>query len=209
MSGRDRATRERLIRTAAKLFADRGFKSVTIREICRAARANVAAVNYHFGDKLGLYREVLQLAVVRMHSVTVEATQAGEALCAEEKLRQFVHIHLRRILDERSGWIHNLVNREVADPTPALDTLVDQGMRPRIEYLSAIVSELAGLPAADPRVQRSVASTLGQVMSYRPNPLIARLGFKTRFQPEEIDEVADHIADFSVAGIHAAARARA
>ena len=207
MSGRDRA-RDRLLRTAARLFADRGFKPVTVREICRAARANVASVNYHFGDKLGLYREVLQLAVESLHSVTIEAKEAGLGRPPEDKLRRFVHIHLHRILDERSGWIHNLVNREMADPTPALDALVDRGIRPRVEYLSAIVAELAGLPLADPRVQRSVASTIGQVVSYRPNPLAMRLGFKTRFTPAEIDELADHIADFSVAGIRATGHAR-
>src|SRR5207247_1703079 len=67
---RDRETRERLLRTAARLFADRGFKKVTVRDICRTARANVAAVNYHFGDKLGLYREVLQLAAEALRSTT-------------------------------------------------------------------------------------------------------------------------------------------
>ena len=51
---RDAATRARLLAAAGRLFADRGFKKVTVREICRAARANVAAINYHFGDKLGL-----------------------------------------------------------------------------------------------------------------------------------------------------------
>ena len=55
MRTRDRETRERVLRSAAQLFADRGFKKVTVREICRAARANVAAVNYHFGDKGGLF----------------------------------------------------------------------------------------------------------------------------------------------------------
>ncbi len=57
----DHETRQRLLTAAERLFADRGFKKVTVREICLAARANVAAVNYHFGDKLGLYREVLQV----------------------------------------------------------------------------------------------------------------------------------------------------
>ena len=46
----DRETRERLLKAAEALFAERGFKRVTVREICLAARANVAAVNYHFGD---------------------------------------------------------------------------------------------------------------------------------------------------------------
>ena len=50
----DRETRDRLLKSAERLFADRGFRNVTVREICRAAHANVAAVNYHFSDKLGL-----------------------------------------------------------------------------------------------------------------------------------------------------------
>jgi AcrR family transcriptional regulator len=208
MSGRDQATRERLLKTAAKLFADRGFKRVTVREICRSARTNVASVNYHFRDKLGLYREVLQLATEQLQSVTVEAKQAGEGCQPEEKLRRFVHIHLRRILDRRSGWIHHLVNREITDPTPALDALVNQGLRPRIEYLSSVVAEIIDLPPTDPSVQRSVASTIGQVVSYRPNPLIARLGFKAPIDAGEIDAVADHIAEFSLAGIRAVGQVR-
>ena len=118
MSGRDRETRDRLLRTAARLFAERGFRKVTVREICRAARANVAAVNYHFGDKLGLYREVLQLATDVLQATTDAARQAGEGCSADEKLRRFVHVHLRRMLGERDDWFPRLINREVADPTP-------------------------------------------------------------------------------------------
>ena len=206
MSGRDLETRERLLRTAARLFADRGFKRVTVRDICRTARANVAAVNYHFGDKLGLYREVLQVAIDALRSTTEAARAAGEGCAADEKLRRFVRVHLGRILAvDRDDWIHRLINREIADPTPALDALVDQGMRPRIEYLSGVVAELLGCPLEDPRVMRSVASIQSQSVAYLPNPLAARLGLKSKLTPAEIDEVAQHIAEFSLAGIRAIA----
>ena len=56
---RERETRQRLIESATRLFAERGFAKVTVREICKAARANVAAVNYHFGGKNGLYQEIV------------------------------------------------------------------------------------------------------------------------------------------------------
>src|ERR1700720_983492 len=56
-------TREKLLEVAEHVFADRGYQAATIREICVRAGANVAAVNYHFGDKLGLYTEVLQQSV--------------------------------------------------------------------------------------------------------------------------------------------------
>src|SRR6185295_19012248 len=87
---RDRATRERLIASAARLFGARGFKGVTVREICHAARANVAAVNYHFGDKLGLYREVLQAAVGEMRKISDAARRAGEGGAPEDKLRAYI-----------------------------------------------------------------------------------------------------------------------
>src|ERR1700736_611736 len=56
-------TREKLLEVAEHVFADRGYQAATIREICVRAGANVAAVNYHFGDKLGLYTEVLQQSI--------------------------------------------------------------------------------------------------------------------------------------------------
>jgi len=206
MSGRDLETRERLLRTAARMFADRGFKRVTVRDICRRARANVAAVNYHFGSKLGLYREVLQVAIDALRSTTDAARKTAEGCAADERLRRFVHVHLRRLLATgRDDWIHRIINREIADPTTALDALVDQGMRPRIEYLSAIVGELVGCPPDDPRVMRCVVSIQSQSVAYLPNPLAARLGLKSNLTPPEIEEVAQHIVQFSLAGIRAIA----
>ena len=91
---RERETRERLIESATRLFAERGFAKVTVREICKAARANVAAVNYHFGGKNGLYQEIVQSAIRTMHGTTQEIQKAGEGRAAEEQLRIFVRIFL-------------------------------------------------------------------------------------------------------------------
>jgi AcrR family transcriptional regulator len=207
VSGRDRETRERLLRTAARLFADRGFKKVTVRDISRAARANVAAVNYHFGDKLGLYREVLELAAEALRSTTEAARQGAAGCPADEQLRRFVQVHLRRMLGVgRDDWIHRLINREIADPTPALDMLVDHGLRPRWEYLSRIVAALLDCSEDDPRVMRCVVSVQTQAVAYLPNAIGARIGLKAKLTPQEIDEVARHIAEFSIAGIRALAR---
>src|SRR5438094_6250621 len=95
---RDRETRERVLRTAARLFAERGFKKVTVRDICRAARANVAAVNYHFGDKQGLYREVLQMAIDVVRATTDAGRKAGEGQPPREKLRRYFSVFLHRVL---------------------------------------------------------------------------------------------------------------
>ena len=66
MAAGDQATRRRILDHAAALFAERGFEKVTVREICRDARANVAAVNYHFGGKRSLYLAVVESAIAIM-----------------------------------------------------------------------------------------------------------------------------------------------
>jgi TetR/AcrR family transcriptional regulator, regulator of cefoperazone and chloramphenicol sensitivity len=205
----DRETRARLLATAERMFSERGFKKVTVRQICLAARANVAAVNYHFGDKLGLYREVLQSAIDVMRATTDAAREAGEGHPAEERLRRFIAVFVHRLLETGTNtWMHRLIHHEMNDPTPALDALVEQGVRPRIEYVSGLVGEIIGCEPADERVLRCVASIQAQSIAYLPNPIAARLGLTFSPTPAHIDEVVAHIADFSLAGVHAIASAK-
>jgi AcrR family transcriptional regulator len=197
----DEETRERLLKAAERLFADRGFKKVTVREICRVARANVAAVNYHFGDKLGLYRDVLQSAIDRMRATNEAARLAGAGQSPEEQLRRYIFIFVRRLLTSGHDTVHRLVTREMNDPTPALDDLVEQGVRPRVEYLSGVIARIIGCATSDPRVLRCVASIQTQSIAYLPNPIAQRLGLIVK--PVHIDEIAQHIVDFSLAGVRA------
>lgn len=203
----DAETRDRILRAATRLFAERGFRKVTVREICRDADANVAAVNYHFGDKLGLYREVLQPAIEAIRTTTEEARRAGNGRPAGERLRRYLSVYLHRVLlDTRHTVTYKLISHEMADPTPLFDQLIEEGMRPRIVYLSSVIGELIGCATNDPRVAKSVASIQSQTIFYFPNPLSARLGISQKLTPEEVARIARHIADFSLGGIGAIAR---
>ena len=199
-------TCDRLLEVAARLFAARGFKDVTIREICRAARANVAAVNYHFGDKLGLYREVLNKAIETMQATTEAARQAGTGLEAEQKLRTYVRVFLERTAAQSSdSWIHQLMLREMADPTPAIELVFEQVIRPRVAYLSEIVAEVLDVDANDVQVLRSVMSIQSQCHAAMPNPLSKRL-MRNLAADATFDDLAEHIAQFSLGGLSAVAR---
>ena len=200
----DVETRARLLRAAERLFADRGFKRVTVRDICREASANVAAINYHFGDKMGLYREVLQGAIDAVRATTEAARQAGAGCPTEEKLRRFVAVFLERVLAPGHETLHRLIQREMDDPTLALDALVEQGVRPRVEYLASLVADMTGCKPTDQLTLRCVGSIMSQTLIYiRRNPIAERLGFTFNGTAKQIDEAARHITEFSVAGIQA------
>lgn len=202
----DRETRERLMAAGSRLFAAHGYKKVTVREICRVARANVAAVNYHFGGKLGLYRTVLQQAIDAMVRTTEEGRASGAGRPPEERLRRFIVLFLNQVLKPEHATLHHLVQREVQDPTPVLDALVEQGIRPRLDYLAGVVAEMIGGDARDDRVLRSVGSINAQTILYMPNPIATRLGFTFKGTPDEIEAAAEHIATFSIAGVRAVGR---
>src|SRR3954468_15221922 len=84
------ATRTRLIEAAGKVFAEQGFKAATVRDICTAAGANVAAVNYHFGGKEGLYAAVLRFAHRKAVGQSDNAAAALVGKTPEERLAAFV-----------------------------------------------------------------------------------------------------------------------
>ena len=205
MKQRDRETRERVLKAAAQLFADRGFKKVTVREICRAARANVAAVNYHFGDKTGLYREVLQLAIDTMRSTNDVAREAGRGLPPDEQLRQYIKISMCRAMSGSAPWIPRLIHREMTDPTPTFDAIIEQAFRPRMDDLSAMVAGILACEPDDARVSQCVASIHAQWMLFVPNPVASRVRAKLQIRTDDPAKLAEHITTFSLAGIHALA----
>jgi TetR/AcrR family transcriptional regulator, regulator of cefoperazone and chloramphenicol sensitivity len=202
MSVKDHETRTRVLTAAARLFAANGFKKVTVREICRAADANVAAVNYHFGDKEGLYREVLGKAIETMQATTEAARQIGEGGSAEQKLRVYIRVFLQRVIGEgQDTWIHQLMAHEIADPTPALDLVIEQVIRPRMAYLSDIVADILMVPPEDEHVFRCVMSVQSQCHAMMKSPVSRRFMPNFNGDAAAIDVLAQHIAEFSLGGI--------
>jgi len=198
-------TRQRLIDAAAKLFADKGFQNVTVREICKASTANVAAVNYHFGDKAGLYRAVITLAMEVMRETNELSQRAGDGLSPEEQIRGFVRVFVSRLTgDGPTSWIHRLMAREMEHPTEALEQVMTHVVMPRLEYLAGVAGQVMDLPPSDPRVKRCIASLQMQcLIAVRRIPPVLEKTFGPAMR--DIDAAINHIADFSIGGMKAIA----
>lgn len=199
----DLETRERLLLVAAERFAERGVDAVSIREICAAAGANVAAVNYYFRDKAGLYREVVEYAIALMQETTDLTQRAGDGASAEARIHAFVRVFVTRLKgDGRHPWIHRLMAREFEHPTGTLELVMSRVVEPRMRYLMSLAAELMGLPEDDPRVRRSAVSLQSQcvaVVRHVPADVAKRWGMG------DLDETIDHIATFSIGGMRALA----
>jgi AcrR family transcriptional regulator len=188
-------TQERLLEAAGEIFADVGYRAATVRQICQKAGANVAAVNYYFGDKEGLYLAVLR-SVPRAHAEKYPAVRNRE-LSARERLRVFVESLLQRVFDSgRPGWHVKIIAREMVEPTPALDSLVREVARPLHDELTSIVRELLGPAADDEAVRLSVLSIMGQCVYYHhARTVLERLHPQAR---TDVARLVAHITNFSL-----------
>ena len=194
-------TRSRLLEAAGEVFADRGFKDATVREICTKACANVAAVNYYFQGKDALYLQVIDDAQRRVHQA--RPISVDPAATPEEQLRQFLLAFIARVLDPANpAWHGKLMLREMVEPTPALDKVVNDTIRPTVQALSSIILRIA--PNLTPeQVKLCTTSILGQCLMHRHcESVLARLFEEQLCRcPGGLERLAEHVYRFSLAGL--------
>jgi AcrR family transcriptional regulator len=203
-------TELRLLEAAGEIFAEYGYRATTVRQICEKAKANVAAVNYHFGDKDGLYLAVLR----HLHRVRDERNPTNRGLPAkatrEEKLRAFISAILHRMLERDSpDWHMKLMVREMIEPTRALDVMVDESVRPLQKELEGLVREFLGAEADDENVRLSTLSIASQCVFYHHcRAILHRLFPEQEYGSRDIDRLVDHVTRFSVTALKGMPRER-
>lgn len=200
------ATRAALIEAASPLFADLGFDATRIRDIADKARANVAAINYHFGSKMGLYQAVLKAQSEQMIENFPLQTAEVEQASPEERLQWLVKSILRRVLgSSEKDRPTRMCVREFVEPTEALDYLVKETVAAQHAITRSVVNAVAGRELPEDELSRHAISLVSQCIYYGlAEPMLTRLGIKIPRTDEEIDVLAAHITRFSLAGIRSA-----
>jgi len=196
-------TRRQLLEAAGEVFATAGFRNATVREICRRAGANLAAVNYHFGDKERLYAEVLHYAHQQAFKKYPLLPGVGTDASPADKLHAFVRSFLLRIFDAGpTAWFGKMMLREMIEPTEALDSLLEERMRPMANQLRGMVTEILGCPPNDERTRLCSLSIVSQCVFYHHcRRVVARLFPEQPLDATAVDKLADHITRFSLAAM--------
>lgn len=133
-------TRRRLLEAAGDLFGRHGFHATSVRDICREAGANSAAVSYHFGGKAELYRAVAKAVSDDIASSWPKAgARVADYPSAEAALDHVVQslVAPSASAESRVSMVQ-IGNWEKADPTGLIDDIV----RPRVEPVLTLIREL-------------------------------------------------------------------
>jgi TetR/AcrR family transcriptional regulator, regulator of cefoperazone and chloramphenicol sensitivity len=195
-------TRHRILEAAGDVFAESGFRDATVREICKHAGANLAAICYHFGDKEGLYFEVLRYWHDESMRKYPMDSAANDTLPPEERLRNFIRLFLLRILDDgKPAWFEKLFAKELMEPTVVFDRLLHEIVRPFYRVLESIIEEILGDPVGEETMLLCCESIISQCLRYKVKPVITRMFQQDLYSQEGVARVADHITRFSLMGL--------
>ena len=207
-------TCDRLLDAAAELFATRGFKHTTVRDICDQAGANIAAINYHFGSKDKLHLLALEHArerAIQEDPLPELDLPAGMTLDAgpmppEHRLRRHIHGMIHRALATGpASWYVGMILREMVDPTPALHHAIDGNIGPHQRKLEGIVAQLMGVDRDDLAVRDAATAIAGMCLHYHHcRAALMHLHPDRQLDKAEATRLGLFITRFALAGIAAA-----
>jgi AcrR family transcriptional regulator len=196
-------TKQRLLKAACGIFAEKGFRDATVAEICEAAGANIAAVNYHFGDKETLYDEVWRHAFeITSATYPIDGSLPGNPIL-EDYLFSYTNALIHRIFNEdEAGLFPKLLHQEMSSPTLALDRIAHEVLFPQSQFLGKVVHAELEPKVPEEQIRMCMHSIIGQCAFFNfSRPLRERVIGKKILSETEIEQIARHIARFSLGGL--------
>lgn len=200
--------RRRLLDAAIEFFARDGFEGASVREICKRARANVAAVKYYFGDKSGLYRASLDAA-----AESLIAERPPPALSADADPRIRLRLMIRWAVEftvaggPRRVALTRIILREMREPTAVFEELLSTRGAPMLGEVREIVLALARGSLPMPAAERLALCVIVCATQYEHSiELLRRLGYPPPTTAAELDLLAGVISGMAIAYVEAQGR---
>lgn len=200
--------RRRLLHTALRLFAEKGFAKTSTRAIALAAGANIGSISYYFGDKAGLYRAVCAGPLGGADEDPTQFDQAGFSLrqSLQGLLTGFTEPLKRGDLAQHCMRLHF---REMLEPTGIWDQKIDKHIKPAHEGLLRVLCRHLKLDVADDDLHRLAFSIVGLgIQLFVGYDVMRTLKPELAGTAQAIDTYTERLVDYALAMVHSEALRR-
>ncbi len=201
--------RGRLLRAAAKLFAEKGFAKTSTRAIALEAGANIGSISYYFGDKAGLYRAVFADPLGSPDADSARFDQPGFGL------RQSLQCLLAGFTEplkqgDLAQYCMRLHFREMLEPTGLWDQKIDNNIKPAHEGLLRVLCRHLGVTQVDDDLHRLAFSIVGLgIHLFVGHDVMQALKPELAGTPQAIDLYTERLVDYALAMVQGEALRRA
>jgi AcrR family transcriptional regulator len=199
-------TRDQLFLAAVKVFARKGYKGATVREICSlAGAANINSINYYFGGKEKLYRSILKniFSEYKKRKDRKKGVKKRKGT-PEERLRDFIHTYCDMLYNngEIATDLSAIFIAEMARPSSYLDEMARKYMVPQAEELTGILRAILEKKTPLNIIRDCGVSIIGAIGYYGFTwPLLSRIYSDLPSMESYHTHLADHVFRFSMGGL--------
>lgn len=197
-------TRRRILESAGVLIAENGFADTSSKSIAAHAEVDLASINHHFGNRNGLYQQVLVEAHRRIIKLDDLQALVMSSLAPQEKLRVFID-NLVKLAQAERGWHTRVLARELLAPSSNLQTLVTEELQPKLALIVEILSEITRIPKTDPVLLRCLISVAApSLMLIAASNGLPGPAQQVLAMPQAV--LSNHLYTFAIAGLEAVGR---
>lgn len=194
------ATRKRILETAGELIATNGFAGTPSKLIAATAEADMASINYHFGNRDGLYQAVL----VEAHHRIIDRADIERIATSDAPAREKLKALIGFFLASGSGperWPVITLFREFLAPGPHIKVLRDVEVVPKLLMVLPILSEITSIPESDPALWSCLPCVAAPCLAML---LIGRnASFNEMLFGRSQQEMVEHLYQFALGGLEA------
>ena len=180
----DENAKEKILNTAIKLFAQKGFDGTSIREICKSANINICMISYYFGGKQELYQEIITNLIKSQNAYLESSLDIDEDFSNKSKkeLIEKLQIVLEKFIDYFYSNISNDLIAFLVIEQQKSDFKIEP---PAIIYLRKLVAAILDKQASDKEVIFKVLFLISQINSPK---ILTTFSLKVLNQTEFTDE---------------------
>lgn len=208
------ASRERILQAAIRLFASQGFKNTSTRDIAKAAKVNIASLNYYFGDKAGLYRATFARLGGPSHEQNrVQYDTKGfsrPGIPLAQAMHEFVSAFLQPLATgEMFLWGMRLHYREMVEPTGMWQEELDKNIKPLHAAMQRLLCREFDRLRPDADIERLSHAIFGMavhvIIGYE---VVTQVSPQLLCDEAAVQRMVDRIAVFACDLVHAELRRR-
>jgi AcrR family transcriptional regulator len=201
-------TKERILDTAEILFAQKGYQAVSVRQITSAAECNLAAVNYHFGNKENLYLEVFRSRWVprakRLQESFRKYLASQDSLSESAVVRALAKAFVDGPLSDDERLRHTqLMTREMTQPTKAFKHVAENVIQPFFKEVLEQLELVSPDKVSEEEMLLNIFSIFAMVLYFNfARVAVSRLTGRT-YDPSFRAQLVEQITQFSLRGLGA------
>lgn len=160
----DESSKEKILNTAIKLFAQKGYGGTSIREICKSANINICMISYYFGSKQELYQEIINNLIESQNAYMETFLDVNEDFSTKSK-KELIE-KLQMVLDKFIGYFYSNISNDLIAFFVKEQQKSDFEIKPpAIIYLRRLVAAILGQPANTKEVIYKVLFLISQINS--------------------------------------------